>query len=150
MWSTERVAGHVGALNWHAVRLYRLSHRLHESGHKGCATLVVAANRVLTGVDIPASARFGEGLVIMHGHGIVVHHATRAGRECTLYQQVTIGSTSAHGEPPTLGEGVTVFPGAKVLGPITVGDRATIGANAVVIRDVPPQRTAVGVPARLL
>jgi len=130
----ERVAGHVGALNWHAVRLYRLSRRLWESDHRALALLVAAANRVLTGVEIPPTAQFGDGLVIMHGHGIVVHRGTRGGRNCVLYQQVTIGDRGA--DPPTLGDGVVLYPGARVLGAISIGDGAAIGANAVVINDV--------------
>jgi serine O-acetyltransferase len=145
-----RVVGAIGALNWHAVRLYRLSRRLHEGGYESAARLVATLNRVVTGVEIPPTAQFGDGLVIMHGNGIVVHPATRAGRDCTLYQQVTIGSTSVHGSPATLGDGVTLFPGAKVLGDIYIGDGAAVAANAVAVRDVPHHRVAVGVPARLL
>jgi serine O-acetyltransferase len=144
------LAGHAAALNWHAVRLYRVSRKLHGAGYGATASLVAAFNRVLTGVEIPPTADFGKGLTIMHGVGIVVHHATRAGRDCTLYQGVTLGSTSVGGLPPTLGDGVTVFPGAKVLGPITLGDGCQVGANAVVLADVPPRGVAVGVAARLL
>lgn len=147
---TERAAGHVGAINWHAVRLYRLSRRLWLGERRAAALLVAAVNRVLTGVEIAPQAAFGEGLVIMHGCGIVVHPRVRVGRDCTLYQGVTLGSTSVDGDPPTLEHGVTVFPGAKVLGAVTVGDGATIGANAVVLCDVPADATAVGVPARIM
>ncbi len=138
MGRAERAAVHIGALNWHAVRLYRLSRRLWLSDHHALALLVEAANRVLTGVEIPPTAEFGDGLVIMHGQGIVVHPLTRAGRDCVLYQQVTIGSRSVHGAPPTLGDGVMLFPGARVLGDITLGNGAIIGANAVVVSDVKP------------
>ncbi len=86
----------------------------------------------------------------MHGNGIVVHPRTRAGRDCVLYQQVTLGSRSTHGAPPVLGDRVQIFPGAKVLGDIYIGDGAQVGANAVVISDVPAGATAVGVPARLI
>jgi serine O-acetyltransferase len=147
MGRAERVALHIGALNWHAVRLYRLSRRLWLSDHRALALLAGAMNRVLTGVEIPPTAEFGDGLIIMHGHGIVVHPHTRAGRDCVLYQQVTIGSRSVHGAPPTLGDGVMLFPGARVLGDITIGDGAVIGANAVVISDVRPASVITVEPA---
>lgn len=146
----ETIAGHVGAFNWHALRLYRLSRRLWLREHRASALLLTALNRALTGVEIPPSAQFGEGLIVMHGCGIVVHPRVRGGRDCTLYQGVTLGSTSVDGDPPTLGDGVTIFPGAKVLGAVTIGDRAIIGANAVVLCDVPAEATAVGVPARIM
>jgi serine O-acetyltransferase len=150
MSASQRIAGHIGAVNWHALRLYRLSRRLHENGHVALALLVAAVNRVLTGVEIPPTAQFGKGLVIVHGHGIVVHHATRAGENCTLYQQATIGSRSVEGLPPVLGDGVTLFPGAKVLGDITIGDGASVGANAVVIEDLGPNSVAVAARSRVL
>src|SRR4051812_21309791 len=87
----DLVAGHVGAVNWHAVRLYRLSRRLWLANRPAPAVIVATVNRVVTGVEIPPSASFGPGLVIMHGVGIVVHPRTRAGRDCTLYQHTTIG-----------------------------------------------------------
>jgi serine O-acetyltransferase len=146
----ERAARHLAAVNWHAIRLYRLSHRLWQSDHHTLAALVSAANRVLTGVEIPPDAAFGEGLMIMHGNGIVVHHRTQAGRNCTLYQQVTIGSRSTEGAPPVLGDDVTVFPGAKLLGAITIGDGAKIGANALVVRDVPAGATVRTTPGEIV
>lgn len=84
MQSLERGAGHIGALNWHAVRLYRLSRRLWLNDRRTPSLLIAAANRVLTGAEIPPTASFGPGLLIMHGCGIVVHPKTRAGRDCTL------------------------------------------------------------------
>jgi serine O-acetyltransferase len=140
----ELVAGHVGAVNWHAVRLYRLSRRLWLANRRALAVIVATVNRVLTGVEIPPSASFGPGLVIMHGLGIVVHPRTRAGRDCTLYQHTTIGSRTIEGDPPTLGDRVTLFPGAAVLGDITLGDDSVVAANAVVICDVPVGATARG------
>ena len=112
--------------------------------------LVSSANRVLTGVEIEPGAELGEGLVIMHGSGIVVSEHASAGRDCVLFQGVTLGVDGKHVGGPRLGDAVTVYAGAKLLGPITVGDRATIGANAVVLSDVPAGATAVGVPARVL
>jgi serine O-acetyltransferase len=134
----ERAASHIAARGWHAVRLYRLSRWLHLRGHRAAALLVFTLNRVLTGVEIPPSAEFGPGLVIMHGQGIVVHACARAGRDCVLYQQATIGVAPTGGAAPTIGDGVEIFPGARVIGAITIGDRARIGANTVVTHDVPP------------
>jgi serine O-acetyltransferase len=141
---------HLSALNWHAVRLYRVSRRLWLADHRALAGFVSALNRVLTGVEIPPSADFGPGLLIMHGHGIVVHGQVRAGRDCVLYQQVTLGSRSTEGTPPTLGDDVVLFPGAKVLGHVTLGDHARIGANAVVIEDVPTGGVATAPLARVV
>lgn len=145
--------GGLCAINWHAVRLYRVADALHRRGHGGLAMAVAAANRILTGVDIAVGARIGPELVIMHGQGIAIHPDAVVGTHCTLYQQVTIGSLRGQ-EPgesaPKLGDRVTVFAGAKVLGGIEVGDGATIGANSVVLIDVPPGCVAVGVPARIL
>lgn len=126
----EIMAGHIGAVNWHAVRLYWLSRRLWLGDHQAAALVIAALNRVLTGVEIPPQASFGQGLVIMHGNGIVVHPLTRAGQRCTLFHQTTIGSRTEHGPPPTIGDDVTVCPGAKLLGGISIGDGAPIGAHA--------------------
>jgi serine O-acetyltransferase len=147
----ERLAGHAAAMSWHAIRLQRLAQRLWAGDHRALAVLVAAFNRFLTGVDIPPSAHFGDGLMIMHGNGIVVHFMTRAGERCTIYQGVTLGARSPDGHSaPTLGDDVTIYPGAVVLGNITIGDGATIGANAVVISDVPPGGVVVGALGRLL
>lgn len=138
----ETAAGHIGALPWHALRLYRLSHWLWVRGHRASALLVAATNRVFTGADIAPAADFGPGLRIVHGHGLVVDAGVRGGRDCALYHGVTLGRRSAvEGESPTLGDGVTVWPGAKVLGAITLGDNVQIAANVVVIHDVPAGAT---------
>lgn len=138
----ESAAGHIGALSWHALRLHRLSHWLWVRGHRASALLIAAINRVLTGADINPAAEFGPGLVIVHGHGLVVDAGVSAGRDCALYHGVTLGRRSlVEGESPTLGNRVTVWPGAKVLGAITLGDDVQIAANAVVIHDVPAGAT---------
>jgi serine O-acetyltransferase len=144
----ESAAGYVGAVDWHALRLYRLSHWLWIRGHRGSALLVTALNRVLTGVDIMPAAEFGPGLLIMHGHGTVVG-AIRGGRNCVIYHGVTLGARAADGGYPSLGDRVNVFPGAKVLGPVTLGDDARIGANAVVIHDVPAGATVTAPLGRM-
>jgi serine O-acetyltransferase len=86
----------------------------------------------------------------MHGGGLVISEHATVGRDCVLFQGVTLGVDGKSLAGPTLGDAVTVYAGAKVLGPVTVGDRATIGANAVVLGDVPAGATAVGVPARII
>jgi serine O-acetyltransferase len=147
------MANHIAAVDWHAYRLYRLSHWLWLRGHRASAGLVAAISRMLTGVDIGPGADFGPGLVIRHGHGLVVAPSVRAGRDCALYQGVTL-ATRPGGVPPrdgapTLGDRVTIFPGATVLGAITVGDGARIGANAVVIHDVPAGATVTAPIGRI-
>lgn len=141
----------ISAIQWHAVRLYRAADRLHRRGHPAAAVFVAAANRVLTGVDIEPGATIGPGLVIMHGHGIVINRAVRAGKNLEIYQQVTLGVNNRHAPgSPVLGDDVVIFPGARILGPVTIGDGAVIGANAVVLSDIPAGAVAVGVPARIL
>lgn len=145
----ESWARSVGAIDWHALRLYRLSHSLWARGHRASALLVAAINRVLTGVEIGPSAEFGPGLIIMHGHGLEVNAWVRAGRDCVLFHGVTLGARE-DGVPPTLGDRVSVFPGARVLGAVTIGDDARIGANAVVIRDVPAGATVTAPLGRIV
>lgn len=102
----------------------------------------------VAGTDIPLNARIGGGLLIPHPNGIVIHPDAEVGPNCLIFQQVTIGR--AHGGVPRLGGHVDVGAGAKLIGPITVGDHARIGANAVVTCDVPAGATAVGIPARIV
>jgi serine O-acetyltransferase len=105
---------------------------------------------VVTGADIPLSARLGGGLLMPHPNGIVIHPDAEIGPNCLIFQQVTIGLVRATPVAPRIGAGVDIGAGARVLGPVTVGDGAQIGANAVVLRDVPPGAVAVGVPARVV
>lgn len=105
---------------------------------------------VVTGADIPLSAQLGGGLLMPHPNGIVIHPDAVIGPNCLIFQQVTIGLVRATPEAPKIGAGVDIGAGARILGPVVVGDGAQIGANAVVLRDVPAGATAVGVPARLL
>jgi len=105
---------------------------------------------VVTGADIPLTARIGGGLVMPHPNGIVIHPDAVIGPNCLIFQQVTIGLVRASPEAPKIGAGVDIGAGARILGPVVVGDGAQIGANAVVLRDVPAGATAVGVPARVL
>ena len=103
---------------------------------------------MVTGADIPLGSKIAGGLLIPHPNGIVIHPDAEIGPNCLLFQQVTIGT--AEGGVPRLGGHVDVGAGAKLIGPITIGDHARIGANAVVTRDVPAGATAVGIPARIL
>jgi serine O-acetyltransferase len=110
-------------------------------------------NRWLTGIEIHPGATIGRRVFIDHGMGIVIGETAEIGDDCTLYHGVTLGGTSWRKKEkrhPTLGRNVVVGAGAKILGPILVGDEAKVGSNAVVVRDVPPGATAVGIPARIL
>jgi serine O-acetyltransferase len=101
----------------------------------------------VTGADIPLNCKIGGGLLIPHPNGIVIHPEAEIGVNCLIFQQVTIGSRSQHGVPMIAGH-VDIGAGAKILGPIRIGAHAGIGANAVVIQDVPDKSRAIGVPAR--
>jgi serine O-acetyltransferase len=103
----------------------------------------------VTGADIPLGCRIGGGLLLPHPNGVVIHPDARIGPNCLIFQQVTVGAGSTPGLP-VLGGHVDIGAGAKLLGGIAVGEHARIGANAVVLYDVPARRTAVGIPARLL
>ncbi len=104
---------------------------------------------IITGADIPLSVRIGGGLLLPHPNGIVIHPEAVIGPNCLIFQQVTIGMGGPKVGLPVLGGHVDVGAGAKLLGGIVIGENAKIGANAVVISDVPPEATAVGVPARI-
>ncbi len=136
----------------HAVWGHRLSHRLWSSGHRLAGRVVSAAVRVLTGVDIHPEARIGPGLFIDHATGVVIGQTAEIGADVTIYQGVTLGGTSLERgkRHPTVGDRVVIGAGAKVLGPVTVGDDSRIGANAVVVRDVPRDSVVVGVPGQVI
>ncbi len=134
-----------------ALLLYRLSSYMWHLGFKFLARSIAEFSRFLTGIEIHPGAKIGRGLVIDHGMGIVIGETAVIGDDCLLYHGVTLGATKnlRAKRHPTLGTGVVVGAGAKILGDITIGDRAKIGSNAVVLRDVPPGATALGIPARL-
>lgn len=134
----------------HAVLWHRLSHALWQTGLRLPARMSSSLARWLTGIEIHPAARIGRRLVIDHGMGVVIGETSEIGDDVYLYHQVTLGGTSmSHGKRhPTLGNGVIVGAGAKILGAIEVGDGARVGANAVVIEAVPAGTTVVGVPAR--
>jgi serine O-acetyltransferase len=132
----------------HALLAYRLAHGLHEAGVPLLPRSISMLTRALTGIEIHPAARIGEGLFIDHGSGVVIGETADIGNDVTLYQGVTLGGTGfATGKRhPTVQDNVTIGSGAKLLGPITIGHGAKIGANSVVITDVPPNSTVVGNP----
>ncbi|MGI9307461.1 MAG: serine O-acetyltransferase [Gammaproteobacteria bacterium] len=137
----------------HAVWLHRLNHRMWNWGACLLARFLSHLSRFLTGVEIHPAAVLGERVFIDHGMGIVIGASAEIGDDCSIYQGVTLGGTTQtfRGKRhPTLGAGVIVGAGAKILGPIIIGAGARIGSNAVVVKEVPPGCTAVGVPARVL
>ena len=136
----------------HAVWGHRLAHRLWTGGHRLTARLASTVVRAWTAVDIHPGATIGQGFFIDHALGVVIGETAVIGDDVTLYQGVTLGGTSLERgkRHPTLGDRVTVGAGAKVLGPVSVGSGSRIGANAVVVRDVPPDSVVVGVPGQVI
>jgi serine O-acetyltransferase len=132
----------------HALLAYRVAHALAVAGVPVLPRLLSMLTRALTGIEIHPAARIGEGLFIDHGAGVVIGETADIGNDVTLYQGVTLGGTGfATGKRhPTVQDNVTIGSGAKLLGPITIGRGAKIGANSVVITDVPPHATVVGNP----
>lgn len=136
----------------HALLFYRLGNRLWRWRLHTLAEIVAYVGRMVTGIEIHPAATLGRRLFIDHGSGVVVGGTAEIGDDCTLYQGVTLGGTSL--EPgkrhPTLGDCVIVGANATILGPVLIGDGARVGANAVVLKNVPEHCTAVGVPARIV
>ena len=136
----------------HATIYYRIAHFLHVHGLKFLARLISQWGRLCTGIEIHPGAKIGRRLVIDHGMGIVIGETAEIGDDCLLYHGVTLGGTGKDQgkRHPTIGNNVMVSSGAKVLGPFKVGDNSRIAANAVVLTEIPPNATAVGVPARVV
>ena len=135
-----------------AVRRHRRAHWFFNHNMKFIARYLSQRNRHKSGIEIHPAAQLGKGVFIDHGMGVVIGETTVVGDNCTIYQNVTLGGTGndVGKRHPTLGNNVLVGSGAKVLGPFTVGDNARIAAGAVVLREVPANATAVGVPARIV
>jgi len=131
---------------------YRRAHKQYVKGHFFRARLISQRAARRTGIEIHPGAQIGKGLFIDHGNGVIIGETTIIGDNCTLYQGVTLGGTGKeHGKRhPTLGNNVMVSAGAKVLGSFKIGDNSKIGAGSVVLEEVPPNSTVVGVPGRVV
>lgn len=136
----------------HALIIHRLAHWIWRKRFFWIARFISHIGRWLTGIEIHPGATIGRRVFIDHGMGVVIGETAVIGDDCTLYHGVTLGGTSWNKgkRHPTLEQGVVIGAGAKVLGPITIGKGAKIGSNAVVVKDVPENATAVGIPARIL
>ena len=130
-----------------AILLYRISRSFFLQGSTYCDAFSLLG-RFLSGIEIYYSAVIGKGVKINHGIGTVVGARVVIGSNCLIHQGVTFGDKDGH--RPLIGDNVTVYAGAKIIGNVSVGDNAVIGANSVVLKDVPPNSTAAGIPARIL
>ncbi len=137
---------------FHARQLHRLAHTLHSHGLRPPARLIAHLSRAFTGIEIHPAAQIGERLFIDHGMGVVIGETAVIGDNCHLYQGVTLGGTSTKRAKrhPTLGEGVVVGAGAKIIGAVNIGEGAKIGAGSVVVTNVPANATVVGVPGHIV
>lgn len=136
----------------HALLIYRLAHRLWRYKMCWLARMLSAFGRGWTGIEIHPGATIGRRFFIDHGMGVVIGETAEIGDDCTLYHGVTLGGTSwkPGKRHPTLGNNVVIGAGAKILGPLRLGDGSRVGSNAVVLKDVPPNATAVGIPAHIV
>ncbi len=136
----------------HALWLHRAAHALWAHDVKLGARVLALGNRFVTGIDIHPAAHIGRRVVIDHGMGIVIGETATVGDDCLLYKGIVLGGTSLERtvRHPQVGRGVVIGSNACILGAIRVGDRARIGSGSVVVKDVPPEATVVGVPARVI
>lgn len=136
----------------HALIAYRISHFFYKHKFFFIARLISQLSRFFTGIEIHPGAKIGKGLVIDHGMGVVIGETAEVGDNVLIYHGVTLGGTGKDKgkRHPTVGNNVVIGSGAKVLGPIKIGDNAKIGANAVVLKEVPEGATAVGIPAKII
>ena len=137
---------------FHAMLFHRFAHCLWGARLRWLARFTSHISRWFTGIEIHPGATIGRRFFIDHGMGVVIGETAEIGDDCTLYHGVTLGGTSWNKgkRHPSLGKGVVVGAGAKILGPILIGEGARIGSNAVVVKDVPPGATAIGIPARII
>lgn len=131
---------------------YRRAHKLYKKGHYFWARWISQKAARKTGIEIHPGATIGKGLFIDHGNGVIIGETTIIGDNCTLYQGVTLGGTGKEQgkRHPTLGNNVMVSAGAKILGSFKIGDNSKVGAGSVVLEEVPPNSTVVGVPGRVV
>lgn len=136
----------------HAILAYRISHKLYIRKHYFGARAISQLAKFFTGIEIHPGADIGKRFFIDHGAAVVIGETTEIGDDCTIYQGVTLGGTGKDvgKRHPTLGNGVMVGAGAKVLGPMKIGDRSKVAAGAVVLTEIPPDSTAVGIPAKVV
>ncbi|NLM33886.1 MAG: serine O-acetyltransferase [Clostridiales bacterium] len=136
----------------HAILFHRVAHFLYKKHLFFLARLISQISRFITGIEIHPGAKIGKGLFIDHGMGVVIGETAEIGDNVTIFHGVTLGGTGKDKgkRHPTVGNNVVIGAGAKILGPIKIGDGAKIGANAVVLKDVPANATAVGIPARII
>lgn len=145
---SEVILGYPGL---HAIWAHRVAHRLWVSEHRLAARLLSQAARAITGIEIHPGATIGRRFFIDHGMGVVIGETAEVGDDVMLYHDVTLGGRSLAKvkRHPTVEDGVTIGAGARVLGPITIGKGAQVGANAVVVRDVPAGSIVVGIPGEV-
>lgn len=137
---------------WHALLWHRPAHFFYRHRCFILARLFSQLGRFFTGIEIHPGAKIGANLFIDHGMGVVIGETAEVGDNCTLYHGVTLGGTGKDTgkRHPTVGNNVLVGSGAKILGPVDIGDNVMIGANSVVLRDIPPDTTVVGIPGRMV
>lgn len=136
----------------HALLMHRLSHYLYKRGFILVPRMISQFSRFLTGIEIHPGAQIGDGVFIDHGTGVVIGETAEVGNNVTIYQGVTLGGTGKEKgkRHPTVGNNVVISTGAKVLGNIKIGDNAKIGAGSVVLKEVPPNTTVVGIPGKIV
>lgn len=135
-----------------AIVKYRIAHWFHKKGWFLLARIISQRSKKKTGIEIHPAAKIGKGIFIDHGSGVVIGETTEIGDNVTIYQGVTLGGTGkiSGKRHPTIKDNVMISAGAKVLGPVVIGEFSKIGAGSVVLKDVPPYSTVVGVPGRIV
>ncbi len=136
-----------------AIICYRIAHKLYKKNWKILSRIIMGITQIITNIDIHPASKIGRKVFIDHGSGVVIGETAVIGNNVLIYQQVTLGGVSLEKNKkrhPTLEDGVVVGGGAKILGNITIGENAKIGANSVVIHNVPKESTAIGIPARVI
>jgi serine O-acetyltransferase len=136
----------------HAIWFHRIAHWLWTHNFRLLARIISHISRWLTGIEIHPGAKIGKRFFIDHGMGVVIGETTEIGNDVTIYHQVTLGGTSTKKgkRHPTIGNNVVIGAGAKILGPVKIGNNCKIGTNSVVIKDVPPNSTVVGIPGKVV
>ena len=137
---------------FHAIVIYRLAHLLWCFKLKFIAKIISYLGRIFTGIEIHPAAKIGKNMFIDHGHGVVIGETSEIGNNVLIYHGVTLGGNSLNKgkRHPTIGNNVIIGAGAKILGPLIIGDSARVGANAVVTKSVKPNSTVMGIPAKMI